>query len=294
MKLNQNNNLQERAEGEVKRSTAMLGFFLMILCVFFTKSYATIEKKIVISVSMNEKFIKMHPQPMMQEHRVYVTLRTVCELFQLQLDWFEETGEIHLSQQDKVLVFFANEEKRDVLRIQDLEEIMDAPVLIKDGRTMIPVRFLAEKLGCEVTWDSQTFTVHINKPDAIIPIEAVLERSYTDEDFMWLSRIVEVETGSNFDNKLAVANVVLNRKNHANYPNTIQEVILDTRWSVQFPPAHKENFFERNVSDDSRIASKMALEGYNNAENSLFFNSVPFKSTLVTFYKKIGDNFFYF
>ncbi len=36
--------------------------------------------------------------------------------------------------------------------------------IIKDGRTMLPVRYVAENLGCEVGWDAKTQTVTITYP----------------------------------------------------------------------------------------------------------------------------------
>jgi hypothetical protein len=38
---------------------------------------------------------------------------------------------------------------------------LDAPGRILGGRTMLPIRFLAESLGAEVAWDGVTQTVSI-------------------------------------------------------------------------------------------------------------------------------------
>ena len=38
---------------------------------------------------------------------------------------------------------------------------LDAPAEIKDDRTMVPLRFIMEQLGCEVQWDQETYTVNI-------------------------------------------------------------------------------------------------------------------------------------
>jgi len=36
--------------------------------------------------------------------------------------------------------------------------------IIKEGRTMLPIRFVAENLGCDVKWDGATKTVTITYP----------------------------------------------------------------------------------------------------------------------------------
>ncbi len=47
------------------------------------------------------------------------------------------------------------------------EELIDpgnsdvAPIILPPGRTMLPLRFVAEALGCEVDWDAQTRTVTV-------------------------------------------------------------------------------------------------------------------------------------
>ncbi|HWQ75805.1 MAG TPA: copper amine oxidase N-terminal domain-containing protein [Syntrophomonas sp.] len=41
------------------------------------------------------------------------------------------------------------------------DRILDVPAKIINGRTMVPVRFIAETLGCEVSWDQTTKAVNI-------------------------------------------------------------------------------------------------------------------------------------
>ncbi len=45
------------------------------------------------------------------------------------------------------------------------ETVIDVPPTILDGRTMVPIRFVAENLGAEVEWDGATRTVTIRMPD---------------------------------------------------------------------------------------------------------------------------------
>jgi len=175
------------------------------------------------------------------------------------------------------------------------KQLMDAVVEPFNGRTMIPVRFLAEAMGFEVQWDESTYSVLISKDDAAVAAAAVHNRTYTDEDIIWLARIIKVEgSGLSIDGKVAIANVILNRKESSRFPNTIYDVIFDKGYSVQFPPAHKESFQDLEVSGDCVIAAKMALEGINNVDKCLFFNNVPFKNKDSDLYKQIDNEYFYF
>ena len=66
------------------------------------------------------------------------------------------------------------------------------------------------------------------------------EPSYTEEDLKYLTCVIYSEAGNqSYEGKLAVANVVINRKNNTEeymfgHVNTIKDVIYDTKWGVQF------------------------------------------------------------
>jgi hypothetical protein len=38
---------------------------------------------------------------------------------------------------------------------------LDVPPTITNGRTLVPLRFVAENLGCQVTWDAPTRTATV-------------------------------------------------------------------------------------------------------------------------------------
>lgn len=47
---------------------------------------------------------------------------------------------------------------------------LDTPPLMRNGRTLIPMRFFGEAFGCSVEWDSTTDSVHISSPP-VSPME---------------------------------------------------------------------------------------------------------------------------
>ena len=103
---------------------------------------------------------------------------------------------------------------------------------------------------------------------------------FDDYDWYWLSRIVHAEArGETYESRLAVANVVLNRRNHYAYPDTVKEVIFDRRHGVQFTPTVNGAI---NLEPDavSRLAALDALEGRNNAPGALFFINPRYATNL--------------
>lgn len=82
-----------------------------------------------------------------------------------------------------------------------------------------------------VNYESEALKLMIPEP------QIELEETYTETDVFWLSRLIYAESGSDAcsdDLQLAVGSVVLNRVESDLYPNTIEQVIFDTHWGVQY------------------------------------------------------------
>lgn len=98
-------------------------------------------------------------------------------------------------------------------------------------------------------------------------------RMMTDNDYENLLKIVEAEAGSeDLKGRIMVANVIMNRVNHEEFPNNITDVIFEYRSGVpQFSPVYDGRIYEVTVSDLTKEAVKAALEGTDYSEGALFF-----------------------
>ena len=47
------------------------------------------------------------------------------------------------------------------MRVDGVMEALDVAPVIQNGRTMVPVRVISDKLGAKVNWDNQTKKVTI-------------------------------------------------------------------------------------------------------------------------------------
>ncbi len=56
--------------------------------------------------------------------------------------------------------------------VDGIQNELDAPATIINGRTMVPIRFVAESLGISVEWDKQTKSVIVNNGEILLPIGA--------------------------------------------------------------------------------------------------------------------------
>lgn len=97
------------------------------------------------------------------------------------------------------------------------------------------------------------------------PIEYV---NAANVDIDLLSRLVQAEAGSEpYSGKVAVAEVILNRVNSGQFPNTVEGVIYQ---SGQFTPVANGSI-NKKASPDSVKAVYEALNGSNYAKGALFF-----------------------
>lgn len=268
----------------------MLVAFL-ILSPFTATNSSAVSEQLFITIKINGQPIFMDTEPYIHQNRTYVPIRFIAEAFHMEVEWVPEEKKAVIKDDAESIAMWIGSNK---LLVNNEEFIMDVNIDGIDGRTMVPIRFFAEFLDFTVDWDDATYSVELFKEGAEIPASSILKRAYTEEDLLWLARIVDVE-GRNLsmDAQLAIANVVLNRMKSASFPNTVYDVIFDARYSKQFPPAHKNGFTEKVPGKTCVIAAKMALEGINNISKCLFFNDEPFKNKSEDLYKVIDGEYFY-
>ncbi len=165
-----------------------------------------------------------------------------------------------------------------------------------DGTVLVPLRELAKCFGAEVTWNAENWSVEIIA-DEISYIENG-EEFYDTEDLYWLSRIVNAEAGNQeLEGMIGVGNVVLNRVEDPTCPDTVYDVIFDTRFGVQFSPTETGTIYNEPC-ELAEVAAKLCLEGYELVGASLFFVNPEIGVTgwfanTRTYIATIGDHAFY-
>jgi uncharacterized repeat protein (TIGR02543 family) len=85
--------------------------------------------------------------------RTMVPLRFVAEALGAKLEWDGETQTVTVELDGKTLK----------VTIGVLAPGMDVPAYIANDRTMVPLRYISETLGCNVEWDPETRTIDITK-----------------------------------------------------------------------------------------------------------------------------------
>lgn len=166
---------------------------------------------------------------------------------------------------------------------------MNSGTQVRTERTYVPLRSLANLLGAEVEfvdWDSP------------VTVREGEERSWTEEDLYWLSRIISAESqGESLAGQIAVGNVICNRVDSDQFPDTIKGVIFDKKNGVQFEPVSNRTIYNEPTAQ-SVLAARLVLAGVDAAGESLyFFNPSLSQGSWVranrTYHMTIGCHRFY-
>lgn len=151
------------------------------------------------------------------------------------------------------------------LTVNDRALYVPYGIRLENGRTLAPIRVLAEALGGSVDWSREKgITLTAGAGRAAAP-------SYTADDLYWMSRVISAESrGEPLLGKLAVGTVVLNRVASDEFPDNIHDVIFDRKWGIQFEPVANGTIYNE-PTQESVLAAKLVLEGARVAGDSLYF-----------------------
>jgi rhodanese-related sulfurtransferase len=114
---------------------------------------------------VNNKKTQMDVEPVILENRTCLPIVYVVKPLHGTIQWFSETKKISI-QLDSIQIdcWIDN----PIAKVNGKEHWIDeknhavVPVILPPGRTFVPIRFIAESLGCEVFWDGslQEITIH--------------------------------------------------------------------------------------------------------------------------------------
>lgn len=120
-----------------------------------------------ISVQLNGKPVAFTDAvPEFSGERTFVPLRAVLEAMDAQVNYADGAVEIHRKGVDLSMVLGQNTAKVTEDG-QTRTMTMDVVPYVKNDRTYVPVRFVAEAFGCSVGWDADAKTVVIVDVDAL-------------------------------------------------------------------------------------------------------------------------------
>lgn len=112
------------------------------------------------SIKIVYKGKRLYPDvyPVIKEGRTLVPMRFIFEAMGLSVNWDASAQTVTGSKDGKRITIHINDK---TAYVDGKASVLDAPATVIDGRTMVPVRFIAESTGAVVDWSQDTKTVNI-------------------------------------------------------------------------------------------------------------------------------------
>lgn len=190
------------------------------------------------------------------------------------------------------------------------EEIYDASAITSEGYTMIPLRFIAEKLGCTVSWDSDTKTATIKDGGTVvkftegvktmivddrikdIPVAPVIEDDYAYVPLRALSDGLDIDvTWNEMTKTVSVYSAAAARADYNNDYSEAPEAALKTVYmksdeDIVIPINCDPNLpIEVEMDEDKENVCEVT-KGYYEGQKALFIHSKERGTAGITLYYK--------
>lgn len=109
----------------------------------------------------------MDTAPVIRENRTLLPIRYIAESIGASVTWGASDKKATVSLNNKVIELWIG--KNSAL-VNGQYMLIDAgnpdvtPIIIQPGRTMLPLRFISECLGCKVDWDHNKKEITVTYP----------------------------------------------------------------------------------------------------------------------------------
>ncbi len=143
---------------------------LMMIIGIFPTHMVSAESGVVMNFTMNKKSYTvnsvsstMDAAPIEYNKRTMLPIVYIAKPLGAEVNWDSATQKVSISLEDTLMELWIN---NNVAKINGQDTQIDAydtsikPITM-NGRTMLPLRFVVEKLGCEVGWNNVTQTITV-------------------------------------------------------------------------------------------------------------------------------------
>lgn len=246
-------------------ATASLFCLMLSLSVSAAQKYNFPEGAADVNITLNSRAV-LDGEAAIIHSVTYVPLRSFSELCGADsVSWDASTRTATVKKYNLVAKI---SDRKNYIEANGRYIYLTAPVKNIDDRLFVPIRPISLIFSLDVDWNSNSRTVVLKNTTKVFKSA---KEVYNENDLYWLARIINAEAGGeSLIGKIAVGNVVINRKNSRSFPNSIYGVIFDRKYGTQFSPVAIGTIY-KTPNAESIIAAKICLEGYTVSDEILYF-----------------------
>lgn len=153
-----------------KINTAFIGF-ICSLFICTSSALANVRADVIVSLQIDNPIMEVNgadaeidagrgTKPVITNGRTLVPIRAIIEAFGGTVGWEESTKSVLLNMEDDTIKLVIDSNRA---YLNSSPQTLDVAPAIINGRTMLPIRFVAEGFNLGVAWDGSTQTVSIIK-----------------------------------------------------------------------------------------------------------------------------------
>ncbi len=135
----------------------LLTLALTVTMAFSVTTFSNADS--AVKVKVDGKEISLDASPVIEAGRTLVPIRSVAEALGADVQWDGGTSTATVYTIDNEIVIKIGS---TTATVNGSEKTLDAAAKIIGGRTMLPLRFVGESLGAEVSYDASTSTVSVD------------------------------------------------------------------------------------------------------------------------------------
>lgn len=113
-----------------------------------------------IKIALNDSFLTLDVMPQIVSSRTMVPMRGIFEKLDASVAWDSDSRTVTVTSSGGTKICVTIDSTTATVGGKSVT--LDAAPMIVNGRTLVPIRFLAESLGAQVGWNSATQTVVIS------------------------------------------------------------------------------------------------------------------------------------
>lgn len=219
---------------KIKRITGML-LVIMLFC-----NISAFAKTVELMIGSENMYVSddkidaltVDAPPYIENSRTMVPVRVVSESFGADVDWNEAERKVTIKLDETTVVLTIDS---TAATVGSEEKTLDTPAVIKDGRTMVPLRFVSEALGKNVEYVDASKQILITDQNPVMTI---------DNSFVSLEDL----------------DVALKYITYSQEENAEESVLNALDYFVSFVPvanAAKENGFSLNESQKKELTDSV-------------------------------------
>ncbi|WP_317367021.1 stalk domain-containing protein [uncultured Tyzzerella sp.] len=153
--------------------TIFIKLYLFLNLIIFMSVPINAQTKIKLWI--NNNYIKTDVPPEIYNERTYVPVRVISQTLGYNVEWLEETREIKINNDSINLILKIN--SQDYIINNEVKKSDVSPIIV-NGRTLVPVRLIAESFNETINWDQKNKTVAIgNNYENFIYEEATVTKT---------------------------------------------------------------------------------------------------------------------